>query len=133
MRASRLNPDTIAPPVGSYSHTVRVETADATWIYVSGQIANDAQGHLVGPEDLRAQTEQVFENLRAILEANGATFADVVKIQTYLTTMDDLAGSQEVLRRFLPSEPPASTAVQVVALVIPDAVIEVDVVAVVPA
>jgi len=133
VRASRLNPDTIAPPVGSYSHTVRVETADATWIYVSGQIANDAQGHLVGPEDLRAQTEQVFENLRAILEANGATFADVVKIQTYLTTMDDLAGSQEVLRRFLPSEPPASTAVQVVALVIPDAVIEVDVVAVVPA
>jgi 2-iminobutanoate/2-iminopropanoate deaminase len=133
MRATRSNPDTVAAPVGTYSQAVRVETGDAVWIHVSGQIAIDREGKLVGPGDLRAQTRQVFENLRAILEAHGATFADVVKIGTYLTTLDDLAGMREVRSEYLTSEPPASTAVQVVALVVPDASIEIDLVAVVPA
>lgn len=133
MRTTRLNPDSVAPPIGSYSHAVRVETAEGTWIHVSGQVANDADGNLVGPNDLGAQTEQVFENLQAILDANGATFAHVVKIQTYLTTLDGLAQSREVRARYMPAEPPASTAVQVVALLMPGAVIEVDVVAVIPA
>jgi 2-iminobutanoate/2-iminopropanoate deaminase len=133
MRAIRSNPDTVAAPIGSYSHAARVESADAVWIYVSGQIANDLEGNLVGSGDMRAQTRQVFENLRAILEANGATFADVVKIGTYLTTLDDLAGMREVRSEYLTAEPPTSTAVQVVALVVPDALIEIDLVAVVPA
>jgi 2-iminobutanoate/2-iminopropanoate deaminase len=133
MRATRSNPDTVAAPVGTYSQAVRVETGDAVWIHVSGQIAIDLEGNLVGPGDLRVQTRQVFENLRAILEAHGATFADVVKIGTYLTTLDDLAGMREVRSEYLTSEPPASTAVQVAALVVPDALIEIDLVAVVPA
>jgi 2-iminobutanoate/2-iminopropanoate deaminase len=131
MRASRLNPERIHPPVGTYSHAVRVETGDATWIYISGQVALDAEGTLVAPNDLRAQTEQVFENLEAILQANGATFDDVVKITTFVTTQEDLAGMREVRARYLPKEPPASTAVQISALVVPDAVIEVEAVAVV--
>jgi reactive intermediate/imine deaminase len=133
MRTTRVNPDTVAAPIGSYSHAVRVETAEAVWIHVSGQIANASDGTLVAAGDLPAQTERVFENLRLILEANGATFADVVKIQTYVTTLDGFAESREVRARYLPEEPPASTAVRVVALVVPDAVIEVDLVAVVPA
>jgi reactive intermediate/imine deaminase len=132
VRTTRLNPDTIAAPIGRYSHAVRVETTEATWIYISGQIANDLEGNLVGPSDLRAQTRQVFENLRAILEADGATFADVVKIGTYVTTLENLDGMREVRSEYLTAEPPASTAVQVVALVVPNAMIEVDVVAVVP-
>ena len=133
MRATRSNPDTVAAPMGTYSQAVRVETGDAVWIHVSGQIAIDRAGNLVGPGDLRAQTRQVFENLKAILEANGATFADAVKIGTYLTTLDDLAAMREVRSEYLTSDPPASTAVQVVALVVPDALIEIDLVAVVPA
>ena len=133
MRATRSNPDTVAAPVGTYSQAVRVETGDAVWIHVSGQIAIDLEGNLVGPGDLRVQTRQVFENLRAILEAHGATFADVVKIGTYLTTLDDLAGMREVRSEYLTSKPPASTAVQVAGLVVPDALIEIDLVAVVPA
>ena len=133
MRATRSNPDTVAAPMGTYSQAVRVETGDAVWIHVSGQIAIDTEGNLVGPGDMRAQTRQVFENLKAILDANGATFADAVKIGTYLTTLDDLAGMREVRSEYLTSEPPASTAVQVVALVVPDALIEIDLVAVVAA
>jgi len=132
MQITRSNPDTVAAPIGSYSQSVRVETADATWIYVSGQIAVDLDDELVSPNDLPAQTQQVYENLRAVLEAHGATFGDVVKIQTYFTTLDGLAESREIRARYLSAEPPASTAVQVVALVVPEAVIEVDVVAVVP-
>jgi reactive intermediate/imine deaminase len=133
MRATRSNPDTVAAPMGTYSQAVRVETGDAVWIHVSGQIAIDREGDLVGPGDLRAQTRQVFENLKAILEANGATFGDAVKIGTYLTTLDDLAAMREIRSEYLTSDPPASTAVQVVALVVPDALIEIDLVAVVPA
>jgi len=133
MRATRSNPNTVAAPMGTYSQAVRVETGDAVWIHVSGQIAIDLEGNLVGPGDVRAQTRQVFENLKAILAANGATFADVVKIGTYLTTLEDLAGMREVRSEYLTADPPASTAVQVVALVVPDALIEIDLVAVVPA
>jgi reactive intermediate/imine deaminase len=133
MRATRSNPETVAAPIGTYSQAVRVETGDAVWISISGQIAIDREGNLVGPGDMRAQTRQVFENLNAILEAHGATFADVVKIGTYLTTLDDLAGMREVRGEYLTAEPPASTSVQVVALVVPDAMIEVDLLAVVAA
>ena len=131
MRMTRVNPETVAPPIGSYSHAVRVETGDAVWVYVSGQLALDEQGTLVGAGDLAAQTEQVFRNLALVLEANGATFADVVKFQTFFTTLEGLEGSREVRGRYLVGEPPASTAVRVAALVLPEALIEVDVVAVV--
>jgi reactive intermediate/imine deaminase len=128
-----MNPDAVHPPVGTYSHAVRVQTGDAAWIYVSGQVALDAGGTLVGAGDLREQTRQVFENLRAILDANGASFGDVVKITTYVTTLEDLDGMREVRARYLPADPPASTAVQISALVLPEALIEVDAVAVVAA
>jgi reactive intermediate/imine deaminase len=132
MHISRSNPSTVASPIGTYSHAVRVETEEAVWIYVSGQIAQDAQGNLVGRGDLAAQTDLVFQNLVRVLEANGASFDDVVKIQTFMTTLDGLQGSRDVRARYLPDEPPASTAVQVAALLAPEALIEVDVVAVVP-
>ena len=132
MRTSRLNPDTVPAPLGTYAHSVRVETADGTWIYLSGQIATDADGNLVAPNDLPAQSERVFKTIKAILEANGASFADVVKLQTFVTTQDGWAEMREIRSRYLGSDLPASTAVQVAALVVPDAVIEVDVVAVIP-
>jgi len=132
MRTSRLNPETVAAPIGTYSHSVRVETAEGTWIYVSGQIASDPDGNLVAPNDLPGQSERVFENLKAILEANGASFGDVVKLQTFVTTQDGWAEMREIRSRYLADDLPASTAVQVAALVVPDAVIEVDVVAVIP-
>ena len=131
MRTTRLNPDTVPAPMGTYSHSVRVETQDGTWIYVSGQIASDTDGNLVAPNDLPAQSERVFETIKAILEANGASFADVVKLQTFVTTQDGFQEMREIRSRYLGSDWPASTAVQVAALVVPDAVIEVDVVAVI--
>src|SRR6266498_2206443 len=111
MKLQRTNPDTVGPPIGSYSQATRVECENKTWLFVSGQMALDVEGGLVGPNDLRAQTEQVFENLRAILAANGADFADVVKIQTFVTGTEDLAPSRVVRDRYLASDPPTSTTV----------------------
>jgi reactive intermediate/imine deaminase len=123
------NPDSVAPPAGNYSHAVRLELDGAALVFVSGQLPLDRQGKLVGEGDMARQTEQVFENLRAILEANGATFRDVVKIGSYLTDMSQLAAMREVRVRYLPEEPPASTLVGVSGLVLPEALLEVEVVA----
>jgi enamine deaminase RidA (YjgF/YER057c/UK114 family) len=131
MRITRSNPESVAAPVGNYSHAVTIEAGDVTWIHVSGQLSLDDDGALVG-DDLPTQTAQVFENLRRILAAHGATFDDVVKIQSFVTTFDGFAEAREVRGRFLPEEPPASTAVKVGGLVMPDALIEVDLVAVRP-
>jgi enamine deaminase RidA (YjgF/YER057c/UK114 family) len=107
-----------------------VEAGEVRWLFISGQLALDRDGVLVGVGDMAAQTEQVFENLVHILEAHGATFENVVKVQTFVTTLEGFPEVREVRARYLPEEPPASTAVQVVALVMPEAMIEVDLVAV---
>jgi reactive intermediate/imine deaminase len=129
VRTRTVNPDSIAPPAGNYSHAVRLELDGATLVFVSGQLPLDAEGRLVGEGDMARQTEQVFENLRAILEANGASFRDVVKVGSYVTDMSQLAAMREVRVRYLAEEPPASTLVGVSGLVLPDALLEVDVVA----
>jgi 2-iminobutanoate/2-iminopropanoate deaminase len=132
MRTTAMNPETVAPPVGAYSHVVRVETGDGVLLFVSGQVAYDPAGDLVGEGDMARQTEQVFENLKAILEANGATFSDVVKISTFMTDIGQLAGVREVRGRYITDPPPASTTVEVSGLFRPEALIEVEVVAALP-
>lgn len=81
-------------------------------VYISGQIALDASGNLVGKGDLRAQTRQVFENLKIALAAAGATFKDVIKINTYCAdSVDDtgIALILEVRSRYLNQQnPPAA-------------------------
>lgn len=133
MRITAMNPEMIAPPVGNYSHAVRIETGDGVLLFVSGQVAYDPGGNLVGEGDMARQTEQVFENLNAILDANGAAFSDVVKISTFMTDIGQLAAVREVRARFIPDPPPASTTVEVGGLFRPEALIEVEVVAAIPA
>jgi enamine deaminase RidA (YjgF/YER057c/UK114 family) len=133
MRTTRINPPTVSPPMAAgYSHAVRVELGDAVIVYVSGQMAFDIGGALVGVNDMETQTRKVFENLREILSANMATFGDVVKMDTYVTDLAGLSAIREVRREFLGDEPPASTLVEISGLVHPDALIEIDVVAVTP-
>jgi reactive intermediate/imine deaminase len=129
VRTRTVNPDSIAPPAGNYSHAVRLELEEVTLVFVSGQLPLDAQGRLVGEGDMARQTEQVFENLRAILEANGAGFRDVVRVGSYLTDLSQLAAMREVRGRYLAGEPPASTLVGVSGLVLPGALLEVELVA----
>jgi len=127
----RINPPTLSTPHG-YSHVV--ETRRGRTIYIAGQVALDRNGKGVGPGDLRAQSEQVFTNLQAALAAVGADFTHVVKLNFFVTELDDarLAILRDVRDRHIDTaHPPASTLVQVVRLFRPEFVIEVEAVAVV--
>jgi enamine deaminase RidA (YjgF/YER057c/UK114 family) len=126
------NPPGLSTPRG-YSHVVSV-TGGRT-LYVSGQVAYDAQGQIVGKGDLRAQARQVYENLRLALAGAGASFKDVVKFNTYVVNFkaEDLPALREVRAEALKDlpAPPASTLVGVQALANPDFLIEVEAIAVV--
>jgi enamine deaminase RidA (YjgF/YER057c/UK114 family) len=126
-----LNPDTIAKPVG-YTHVV--EPVFGRLVFISGQLGLGADNRIVGgPGDFRAQAEQTFVNLRNALAAAGAGFEHVVKLNSYFLDVAHLAIFREVRDRFVdPAAPPASTAVVISALARPDALIEVEAIAVVP-
>jgi enamine deaminase RidA (YjgF/YER057c/UK114 family) len=118
------------PPM--YSHVAVARGART--IYVSGQVAHDADGNLVGAGDLRAQTVQVYENLKLALAAAGATFADVVKQTTYVVNYqpEHRGIIAEVRLQYVSREqPPTSTLVGVQALAQPGMMVEVEVIAVV--
>jgi enamine deaminase RidA (YjgF/YER057c/UK114 family) len=103
-------------------------------IYISGQVPLSAAGAVVAKGDLKAQTIQVFDNIQRVLTQAGATFADVVKVNTYIVNCQpkDVAVFREVRKSYLStSQPPASTLVGVTSLVDPDFLIEIEVVAVI--
>lgn len=124
-----LNPDTM-PKAKGYSQAVEVNAGKV--IYIAGQVALDPGGQLVGLGDFRAQTQQVFQNLKAAVEAAGGTFHDVIKLNYYLVDMSHLAIMREVRDQFVDAQrPPASTAVEVSRLFREEFLIEVEAVAVV--
>jgi len=123
------NPPTLSTPTG-YTHVVEV-TGPAKTVYIAGQIAFDKDGKVVGAGDMKVQAEQVFKNLQAALTAAGAKFSDVVKMNTYLTDMEQAPAVREVRARYFGATTPASTLVQVVKLARPELMIEVEVIAVV--
>lgn len=130
-RKHSIQPTGLANP-GTYTHAVTAEGGKI--VFIAGQVALDARGQIVGEGDLRAQTQQVLENLNVALGAAGATFDDVVKINIYAVnyTPADRAVRLEVLGRFLSkSNPPASTMIGVPALARPEFLIEVEAIAVV--
>lgn len=123
-----LRPDGL-PPVNGFSH---VTIAAGTVIHISGQVPARSDGSAVAPGDVAAQCEQVFTNVAIALAAAGATWSDVVKLTYYLTDINDLAEVRAVRDRHLDAgRLPASSLVQVAALVHPDFKIEIDAVAVV--
>ena len=115
-----------------YSHVVEVTRGKL--VFISGQVAQDASGNLVGGADLGAQTRQVFENLKAALAASGASFKDVVKITSFLVDMSQIEKYRDVRSEYLKgnARPPTSTTVAVPRLVRPEYLLEVEAIAVVP-
>jgi reactive intermediate/imine deaminase len=113
-----------SPPVNGYSHAVRFSGA---LVAVSGQVPLDATGAVVGAGDAEAQVRQVFANLATALNAAGSGLDRVVKLGVYLTDLADLPAFRAVRDElFDPAAPPASTLVQVSALVHPDFRVEIE-------
>src|SRR4030095_14491962 len=123
-----LNPPALSVPTG-YSHVAEVSSGRT--IYIAGQVAFDNSGKVVGKGDFAAQTTQVFENLKLALAAVGATFENVVKVNTYVTDMSHLQTLREIRVRYYGKNAPASTLVEIGSLASPDLMIEIEAVAVV--
>jgi 2-iminobutanoate/2-iminopropanoate deaminase len=118
----------LAPPFSHYTDAVRVDDL----LFVSGCIAVDAEGNLVGGDDVVAQARQVFANLGAVLAAAGARFADVAKVTVFLVDIDDRVRINPVREEYFGETRPASTLVEVGSLVVPGAKVEIELVARIP-
>jgi enamine deaminase RidA (YjgF/YER057c/UK114 family) len=126
--ANFINPEGMHRPTG-YTHVVEVTAGRP--VYISGQVALDGAGELVGPGDVAAQARQVFENLQAALGSVGAGFEQVVKLTVYLVDATQMPAVREVRDRYVDTaRPPASTAVEVRRLVRDDLLVEVEAVAI---
>jgi enamine deaminase RidA (YjgF/YER057c/UK114 family) len=119
------------PPAAGYSQVAVVTKGRLT--YIAGQVAMDSSGKLVGPGDFRAQVKQTFENLKAALAASGATFDNVVKLNSYFVDVKQAPVFREVRDQYVNvANPPVSTAVEVRRLVREEWLIEVEAIAVMP-
>jgi len=126
-----LNPEGLNKPAG---YTNVVVTEPRRLVYISGQLAWDNKGQIVGKGDFRVQVTKALENLKIALTAAGATMEDLIKVNYYVVNLkpDQVAIIREVRSKYLSAEhPPASTLVGVTALVREDFMIEIEAVAVV--
>ena len=131
MRLTLDNPKTVAAPFGDrFAHVARLDLPGGALLMLAGQVAVDDDGRVVAPGDAGRQAERIFELIGAILAAHGAGLTDVLHIRTFMTDLGDLPAYGAVRRRLFPgTPPPASTTVQVGALFLPGAVLEVEVTA----
>ena len=114
----------------AYSHVVTVNGPGKT-IYIAGQLARDVDGNIVGKGDMRAQMEQTFKNLDACLKAAGASWADVVKTNTFVTDYAAFSQCSDIRMRYFGVASPTSTTIQISGLAQPEAMVEIEMIAVV--
>lgn len=118
----------LAEPISHFTDAVRA----GDLVFVSGIVAVDAEGRLVGGDDVVAQTRQVLENMREVLARAGCGFGDVVKVTVFLTDIDDRPRINPVRQEVFGAARPASTLVEVSRLAVEGAKVEIDCVALVP-
>ncbi len=124
MTHATTNPGSIHPPLGLYSHTVRIE-GPCRWLAIAGQVGVDPSGKTA--EGFTAQTEQAFRNLLACLGANGMAKEDLVKLTVFCTRPDCIGEYRAVREQLLGEEVvPASTLLIVAGLAKPEFLIEIE-------
>ncbi|HXP05705.1 MAG TPA: RidA family protein [Stellaceae bacterium] len=112
----------------AYSHVVTV-TGSGKLIFIAGQLARDGNGNIVGAGNMRAQLEQTFKNLDACLKAAGATWADVIKTNTFVTDYDAFSQCRDVRMRYFGVATPTSTTIRISGLAQPEAMVEIEMIA----
>jgi reactive intermediate/imine deaminase len=127
-----INPETLAAPRG-YSHAAVIDLGNCKMVIMSGQVAFDPKGNLVGGNDIAKQTEQVFRNIKSIVEAAGGKMDHLVKLGYFTTDVSRLGDVRTIRDQFINTKtPPASTLVQVNKLFREDVLIEIEATAVIP-
>jgi reactive intermediate/imine deaminase len=102
-----------SPKVDASSLPISQATLAGNVLYLYGAVAFNERGEIVGKGDIRAQTRQALENIKALVEAAGGTLRDVTQMTVYLTDLTNSAGMNEVYRTYFPVEPPARATVRV--------------------
>jgi reactive intermediate/imine deaminase len=125
------NPPTVSKPTG-YSHAAEIDLGKSKMLILSGQVALDAEGKIVGENNFEQQTEQVFKNIKAIVEDSGGTMNDLVKITIYLRDISTIVKFREIRNKYLNvNNPPASTLVEISDLARDEFLLEVEATAVI--
>jgi enamine deaminase RidA (YjgF/YER057c/UK114 family) len=123
---SALQPPGHTRPIGKYSPGIAMPLGGGrSLVFVSGQVASDEQGRVVGAGDPRRQAEAVFANLDAVLSVAGGSLADLVSVVIYLTDISNFTAVSEVRNRVLADPPPSSTLVEVSRLAIAEHLVEI--------
>ncbi|MCY3618033.1 MAG: RidA family protein [Acidimicrobiaceae bacterium] len=127
-RKEEIRVDHLNPPISHYTDATRF----GDLLFISGCGPLDSEGKLVGGDDVAAQARATLENIGAILDAAGATFADVLKVIVYLTDIGDRAAINPVRQEFFGDERPCSTLIGINELVVPGMKVEIEAIAGIP-
>jgi 2-iminobutanoate/2-iminopropanoate deaminase len=117
--------DGLAPPISHYCDAVRF----GNLLFIAGIPPTDRNGKVVGGDDVAAQTRQVFRNMKLVLDAAGASFADILKVTVYLLDVNDRSKINPVRKEFFGDARPASTLIGISELAIPGMKVEIEAVA----
>jgi 2-iminobutanoate/2-iminopropanoate deaminase len=128
MRKEIVKAEGLCQPLGIYSHAVKARGNQL--LFISGTTARDGEGNIVGRGDIKAQTRQILENMKKILEKAGATFDNIVKVTVFVTDMRHFKEIHEIRSQYFKKDFPASTLVQVSSLSSPELLIEIEAIAV---
>ena len=128
MSREEIRVEELAEPISHFTDAVLA----GGFLHVSGIVAVDGDGRLVGGDDVVEQTRQVLDNMAAVLAAGGCRFEDVVKVTIFLTDIDDRPRINPLRQEAFGATRPASTLVEVPRLAVPGAKVEIECVALVP-
>jgi 2-iminobutanoate/2-iminopropanoate deaminase len=127
-KISRTNPDGIHKPFAGYSHVVTAEGAQKL-VFCAGQVAADAEGRVLPPDDFEAQTKMVMQNLTRALAAGGAKLSDVTKVTIYICNPHDVPKARGILQTYFGVDPPGSTLCVLRGLANPNFLLEIEAIA----
>lgn len=130
VKAACFDPKGVVKPFGAFSNAAWAD--GGRLLFLSGQVAFDEKGRIVGVGDVKAQTRQVIRNLQRCLEDVGGSLSDIRCVNVFVTSMSFLKDIHEVRKELFKPPYPASTLVEVVSLVHPNLLIEINAIAVVP-
>ena len=127
-----FNPSGLSTPHG-YSHSAVIDLGTCKMVIISGQVALDKSGNLVGKDDMSIQAGQVFLNIKTILDELRGSMDDIVKLSFYVKDVSQIQAIRAARDKYInTNNPPASTLVQVSGLFRPDLLIEVEATAIIP-
>jgi 2-iminobutanoate/2-iminopropanoate deaminase len=127
-KISRINPDAVGKPLANYSHVVTAEGMQKL-VFCGGQVAANADGKILPPDDFDAQAKMVMENLVKALAAGGAKISDVTKITIYICNPHDVPKARGILQTYFADHPPGTTLCILRGLADPNILLEIEAIA----